>query len=114
MKTFLTVLVLIVITSLLNTLIGGVIGYALLSFFFAIILFIGKGDNLIAGYNTSDEEEKEKCNIKRLRFLMGSCMTILGALLVFKDAIGLGLFIAAASLLAFVTVILANTWAMKK
>ena len=36
----------------------------------AIIFLMGKGDKLIAGYNTASEEEKSKVNIKRLRLLM--------------------------------------------
>ena len=36
-----------------------------------IIVLAGKGDMLIAGYNTASKEEKEKVNIKRLRLLIG-------------------------------------------
>ena len=114
MKNFLVILLLIVVIALLNTLIGGAAGQALASLFVAIVLFIGKGDFLIAGYNTASKEEKEKCNIKRLRLIMGSCFIFLGALLVFMEAIGLGLFMAATLLLVIMTVILANTWAKKK
>ena len=114
MKNFLIILLLIVFVALANTFIGGVAGQALVSLFFAIILFIGKGDFLIAGYNTASKEEKEKCNIKRLRLIMGSCFILLGALLVFMDTIGLGLFMAATLLLVIMTIILANTWAKKK
>ena len=35
-----------------------------------IIVLLGKGDNLIAGYNTASPEEKAKINIKRLRGLI--------------------------------------------
>ena len=38
-------------------------------FLMSIIIAIGKGDWLIAGYNTSSKEEKQKVNIKRLRLL---------------------------------------------
>ena len=114
MKNFLVILLLIVVIALLNTLIGGAAGQALASLFVAIVLFIGKGDFLIAGYNTASKEEKEKCNIKRLRLIMGSCFILLGTLLVFMDTIGLGLFMAATLLLVIMTIILANTWAKKK
>ena len=114
MKNFLVILLLIVVIALLNTLIGGVAGQALASLFVAIVLFIGKGDFLIAGYNTASKEEKEKCNIKRLRLIMGSCFILLSALLLFMGAIGPGLFMAATLLLVIMTIILANTWAMKK
>lgn len=114
MKNFLIILLLIVFVALANTLIGGVAGQALVSLFFAIILFIGKGDFLIAGYNTASQEEKDKCNIKRLRLITASVFLLLSALLAFKDAIGDGLFIAATLLFVVVAIILANTWGMKK
>ena len=37
----------------------------------AVIILSGKGDNLIAGYNTSTKEEKETYNIKRVRICIG-------------------------------------------
>ena len=114
MKNFLVILLLIVVIALLNTLIGGVAGQALASLFVAIVLFIGKGDFLIAGYNTASKEAKEKCNIKRLRLIMGSGFVLLSALLSFKDAIGEGLFIATTLLFVVVAIFLANTWGMKK
>ena len=36
-----------------------------------IIILIGKGDNLIAGYNTASKEERSQYNVKRLRGLIG-------------------------------------------
>ena len=114
MKNFLVILFLIVVIALLNTLIGGAAGQALASLFVAIVLLIGKGDFLIAGYNTARKEAKEKCNIKRLRFIMGTGFVLLSALLTFKDAMGHGLFIAATLSFVVVAVILANTWAIKK
>ena len=33
-----------------------------------ILILLGKGDNLIAGYNTASEEEKAKYNIKMMNF----------------------------------------------
>lgn len=116
MRNFLIILLFIVVTALLNTLIGGLAGYALASLFAAIILFTGKGDILIAGYNTASKEEKEKCNIKRLRFLVGSIYILLACLIALRDMdiMGLGLFMVSTMLLVIVTLILANTWAMKK
>ena len=116
MRNFLIILLFIVVTALLNTLIGGLAGYALASLFFAIILFTGKGDILIAGYNTASKEEKEKCNIKRLRFLVGSIFILLACLIALRDMdiMGRGLFVVSTIILVIVTLILANTWAMKK
>ena len=116
MRNFLIILLFIVVTALLNTLIGGVAGQALASLFFAIILFTGKGDILIAGYNTASKEEKEKCDIKRLRFLVGSIFILSAFLMVLRDMdiIGRGLFVISTIILVIATLILANTWAMKK
>ena len=116
MRNFLIILLFIVVTALLNTLIGGVAGQALVSLFVAIILFTGKGDILIAGYNTASKEEKEKCNIKRLRFLVGSIFILSAFLMALRDMdiMGRGLFVVSTIILVIVTLILANTWAMKK
>lgn len=116
MRNFLIILLFIVIIALANTFIGGVAGQALISLFVAVILFTGKGDILIAGYNTASKEEKEKCNIKRLRFLVGSIFILLTCLMALRDMdiMGRGLFIVSTLLLVIATLILANTWAMKK
>ena len=116
MRTFLIILLFIVVTALLNTLIGGVAGQALVSLFVAIILFTGKGDILIAGYNTASKEEKEKCNIKRLRFLVGSIFILSAFLMALRDMdiMGRGPFVISTIKLVIATLILANTWAMKK
>ena len=42
-----------------------------------IIVLAGKGDMLIAGYNTAPKEEKEKVNIKRLRLLIGGLLVVI-------------------------------------
>lgn len=39
-------------------------------FIIGIVILIGKGDWLIAGYNTASEEERKKVNIVRLRIVM--------------------------------------------
>ena len=116
MRNFLIILLFIVVTALLNTLIGGLAGYALASLFAAIILFTGKGDILIAGYNTASKEEKEKCDIKRLRVLVGSIFILSAFLMALRDMdiMGRGLFVISSIILVIVTLILANTWAMKK
>ena len=116
MKNFLVILFLIVVIALLNTLIGGAAGQALASLFVAIVLFIGKGDFLIAGYNTASQEEKDKCNIKRLRFLVGSIFILSAFLMALRDMdiMGRGLFVISTIILVIATLILANTWAMKK
>ena len=84
-----------------------------------IIILIGKGDNLIAGYNTASEEEMAQYNIKRLRGLIGSLLIILAPsmFLLHKEPTMtatwsfLAIFFI---LLSIIVVILANTWAKKK
>jgi len=78
----------------------------------AIIILTGKGDNLIAGYNTSTEEEKERYNIKRVRICIGGVLLILSRImLLFAD--NFVLLIAVVPPLSILSVILANTWAKK-
>ena len=83
-----------------------------------IVILIGKGDKLIAGYNTASEKEKARYNIKRLRVLVGGLLIVMAPMILFL----LGEETTAASwsfclltiILSIVVVILANTWAKKK
>ena len=50
--------------------------FSILFIVLAIILLMGKGDMLIAGYNTASEEERNKIDIKRLRIVMVILMVI--------------------------------------
>ena len=44
-------------------------------FTLGIVILSGKGDNLIAGYNTASDEERREVNIKRLRIVVaGICI----------------------------------------
>ena len=85
----------------------------------ALIFLMGKGDKLIAGYNTASEEEKKEVNIKLLRILMAILSVItadfVSVLPVIGDnskgQMGAGfVFIV----VAMIFIILANTWAKKK
>lgn len=82
-----------------------------------IIILIGKGDNLIAGYNTASKEERSQYNIKRLRGLIGGFLLILAPMMVLllsEESIAAGFsFIALTFVLCIILVILANTWAKK-
>lgn len=85
----------------------------------AVVFILGKGDKLIAGYNTASKEEREKVDIRRLRILM-AVITIFAAAYccvlaffkdnIFKELVSTGVFM----LFIVVCVILANTWARKK
>ncbi|MBQ3635560.1 MAG: DUF3784 domain-containing protein [Bacteroidales bacterium] len=86
----------------------------------AFMMYSGKGDKFIAGYNTMTEEERAKVDIKRLRLLMAiTCVVsalFVGACYMLEDRGRNAMLIAAGCFVAFtvVIVILANTWAKKK
>ena len=100
-----------------KTIVTGII--AVLFLVFAIVFLMGKGDKLIAGYNTASEEEKRKVDIHKLRILMAiisvrtagyvSILPLLGDNP--QDQMG-ALFVFFAITIIFI--ILANTWAKKK
>jgi len=93
--------------------------FSLLFIVLAIVFYLGKGDKLIAGYNTASEEERKKVNIQRLRILMSCISVITAGLCVTLSIIGnniqaqLGAAAVFMAVIIFV-VILANTWAKKK
>ena len=84
----------------------------------AIVFYLGKGDKLIAGYNTASEEERKEVNIHRLRILM-SCISVIAAglcvtLSIIGNNIQAQLGATAVFMVAIIfVVILANTWAKK-
>jgi hypothetical protein len=83
-----------------------------------ILVLAGKGDNLIAGYNTASREEREQIDIKRLRGLVGGLLIVLAPLMILllgnETMASAGSFGAIVFVLCIVVVILANTWAKKK
>lgn len=83
-----------------------------------IIVLIGKGDNLIAGYNTASKEEKSQYNIKRLRGLIGGLLIVMVPMLLLllrEESLATSfLFLALTFVLCIVVMILANTWAKKR
>ena len=83
-----------------------------------IIVLIGKGDNLIAGYNTASKEEKSQYNIKRLRGLIGGLLIVMVPMLLLllrEESLPTSfLFPALSIVLCIVVMILANTWAKKR
>jgi len=84
----------------------------------AVVILIGKGDNLIAGYNTASQAERAQYNVKRLRGLLGGLLLVLAPMLFLlhgqNTMEGMCSFISIMMLLCIVVVILANTWAKKK
>ena len=91
---------------------------ALLFAVMGILVLAGKGDNLIAGYNTASREEREQIDIKRLRGLIGGLLIVLAPLMILllgnETMASAGSFGAIVFVLCIVVVILANTWAKKK
>ena len=93
-----------------------VILVAVLLLVMGIVILLGKGDNLIAGYNTASEQEKAKYNIKRLRGLLGGFLIILAPMLFLmlnETVEALGAFMGITIVLCIIVVILANTWTKK-
>ena len=93
--------------------------FAIMFLVLAVIFLMGKGDMLIAGYNTASEEERKTIDIKRLRIVMAVLMVITAILCAIVPLLGndknsilaaAGIFIA----ITFVGIIFANTWAKKK
>lgn len=85
----------------------------------AVIFLMGKGDKLIAGYNTASEEEQNEFNIHRLRLLMAIISVLTAGLCCILPIIGKEKenVVGAAFvfiIITFVFIILANTWAKKK
>lgn len=84
----------------------------------AIVILAGKGDWLIAGYNTASKEEKETVNVKRLRLIVGLLMLVIAPMLFMlgehTDKISGLIFAGIVIVLTTVAIILANTWAKKK
>ncbi|MBQ3732053.1 MAG: DUF3784 domain-containing protein [Muribaculaceae bacterium] len=86
-----------------------------------IVILTGKGDFLIAGYNTAKKEEKEKVNVQRLRWVIAGLLFMVALILSIPCLIGAednamaNLFVPICAIFAtVVAVILANTWCMKK
>ena len=100
-----------------KTIVTGII--AVLFLVFAIVFLMGKGDKLIAGYNTVSEEEKRKVDIHRLRIIMAIVSVITAVFCFVQPFLGSDPQVHLASgviffLVLMIFIILANTWAKKK
>ena len=82
-----------------------------------MIVLLGKGDNLIAGYNTASEKEKEKYDIARLRLVTGVTVLVVACLLpLLLLNIGDAYRFSISGIvggICILGVILSNTWAKK-
>lgn len=78
-----------------------------------VVILSGKGDWLIAGYNTASHEEREKYNMRRVRGVLGTLMFIVACAVflmqimpeIYTILIAILLFI-----LAFIAIGIINTW----
>ena len=112
-KTLIYVLLAIVFIAVVNTFIGGLAGQAIICLVFSILIFVGKGDFLIAGYNTASKEEKEKYHTKRIRIVLGTSLLLLAGFTALRDTIGATAMFIGMGIVLIATLVLANTWARK-
>lgn len=112
-KILIYIVLTIVAISLINTFFGGLLGEIMMCLIASAVIFMGKGDMLMAGYNTASEEEKEKIDIKRLRIVMGSFFLLAAGVFALRDVIGLGWFMVLLMVLIITVLIVANTWPNK-
>lgn len=92
---------------------------AIILMIFGVIILIGKGDFLVAGYNTASKEKKQKINVKRLRLVIGGFLIIVALTLSLPFLIGNGentrmITIITIVVMTIVSLLLANTWCIKK
>jgi hypothetical protein len=91
-------------------------------FIMSIVLLMGKGSRLIAGYNTSSEGAKSKYDEKKLCHTMGGGLLIITILLTamlffnldFSNKITEYIFIGVISIDALMMIILGNTVCKRK
>lgn len=110
------------ISSILSVSINAVVTAILL--LVALLIRVGKGDKLIAGYNTASEQERAKYDVTRLRRVICWCLILVAALMWLPNLIRaltdhvkpVVYFIWSTLILVvvIVTLVLANTWAKKK
>ena len=87
----------------------------------AIVILLGKGDWLIAGYNTASKQEKEQVNIKRLRLVVAAILVLTVAVLDIPFIIGqeenTTAHMVTVMIVLYITItgiIVANTWCKRK
>ena len=90
-------------------------------FLLGVVILSGKGDNLIAGYNTASEEERREVNVKRLRIVVAGICFLTPLIIGFPVFIGkegdksLHLFTAfGVIMITIIGLVLANTWCKRK
>lgn len=93
----------------------GLIGLAVVLVLMAVLIFFGRGDWLIAGYNTASSREKASVHIGRLRLLVGGLLLYMAVLLPILRFYTAWWFPVVPIFVGVIpVVVLANTWAIKK
>ena len=92
---------------------------ALMMVVLAFVILKGRGDGLIAGYNTASKEEQEKYNIKRLRIVVAAMILFVPVMILvadcFDEITGTTMDFLPVLIIGVVAgIILANTWCKKK
>ena len=92
---------------------------ALMMVVLAFVILKGRGDGLIAGYNTASKEQQEKYNIKRLRIVVAAMILFVPVMILvaacFDDITGITMDFLPVLIIGVVAgIILANTWCKKK
>ena len=88
---------------------------AVLFLVLALVVYFGKGDWFIAGYNTASAKERAQYNIKRLRLIITLLMLLSAVFVVvllyfpYISIIATPIFV----IITLIGVVLANTWAKK-
>ena len=85
----------------------------------ALFILSGKGDGLIAGYNTASKEEQQQYNLKRLRAVVAVMILFVTAFIWYvawlDDTVAVLLGALPVLLIGLVAgIIIANTWCKKK
>ena len=82
-----------------------------------VVILLGKGDNLIAGYNTASQKERAQYNIKRLRGLIGGLLIVLAPMLFLlhgETMAATGSFVALTILLCIIVAAFGYTYFKEK
>ncbi|MBR5726094.1 MAG: DUF3784 domain-containing protein [Muribaculaceae bacterium] len=84
-----------------------------------VIVLLGKGDFLIPGYYTASEQEKQKVNIKRLRYVVAGFFFLWAFFLSLPFLFGQDDLVPVVALIgltvyAIVSINIANTWSKRK
>ena len=85
----------------------------------ALFILSGKGDGLIAGYNTASKEEQQQYNLKRLRAVVAVMILFVTAFIWYvawiDDTVAVLLGALPVLLIGIVAgIIIANTWCKEK